>query len=70
MIFNDGNVTYLTEHQFENAKSFVESFIQKWNSEANGGRIIKWTQENTINFGVIVNVQGIVEMHYFSIYFE
>jgi len=70
LIFNDGNVTYLADHQFENAKSFVELFIQKWNSEANGGRIIKWTQENTINFGVIVNVQGVVEMHYFSIYFE
>jgi len=70
IVFLEGNVTYSSIVQFESVRSMIESFIESWGPEASGGRILKWLQNNEFNYGIIVNVQGVVELHYISIYFE
>jgi hypothetical protein len=70
IVFREGNITYSSIVQFESVRSMVESFIESWGPEASGGRILKWSQNNAFNYGIIENVQGVVELHYISIYFE
>jgi hypothetical protein len=68
--FFEGNATYKDEVQRENAQSLLESFVDDWGTKASGNRIIKWYDDNAINYGILVNVQGVVEMHYISIFFQ
>ncbi|MFQ6134336.1 MAG: UPF0182 family protein [Nitrososphaerales archaeon] len=70
VVFFEGNATYVSTAQWEQAQSLVESFIQNWGAEASGARIMKWRQDTAVNYGVLVNVQGVVEMHYIVIFFE
>jgi hypothetical protein len=70
LVFLEGNTTYLSTVHWEQAQSLVESFIENWGAEASGARIMTWRQDRTVNYGVLVNVQGVVEMHYIVIFFE
>ncbi len=70
LVFLEGNVTYLSTAHWEQAQSAVESFIENWSAEASGARIMTWRQDAAVNYGVLVNVQGVVEMHYIVIFFE
>jgi len=69
IVFFEGNTTYKSEAQLENTQSLMVSFIENWGTEASGNRIVKWYDDNRINYGILVNVQGVVEMHYISIFF-
>jgi hypothetical protein len=69
IVFFEGNTTYKDEVQRESAQSLLNSFVDDWGTKASGNRIIKWYDDNAINYGILVNVQGVVEMHYISIFF-
>ncbi len=70
VVFFEGNVTYVSKAQWGEVRSLVESFIQKWGGESSGGRVMRWRQDNAVNYGVLLNVNGVVEMHYVTVYFE
>ena len=70
VVFLEGNVTYTSVLEKENVTSLVTSFVDDWNSSASGDRVLRWRQASAINYGVLVNVNGIIELHYIVISFE
>ncbi len=70
VVFFEGNVTYIYPVEWDQAKFVLDSFIQSWGAEASGDRIMKWRDDRTINYGVLITSQGLVEMHYISVFLE
>jgi hypothetical protein len=70
IVFFEGNVSYISVGNWEQVHEVIESFIQNWGSEASSGKLLKWQQEKLTNYGVLVNVRGIVELHYLTIILE
>ncbi|MGQ9469068.1 MAG: UPF0182 family protein [Nitrososphaerales archaeon] len=65
--FFEGNVSYVSEDQWDTTKSFVDSFIQNWAKDA--GKVLMWSEDSKINFGILINVEGIVELHFITVLF-
>jgi uncharacterized membrane protein (UPF0182 family) len=70
VVFLEGNITYTSALQKEHAVSLVESFAGNWSNAASEGRVLRWRQGSAVNYGILVNVNGIVELHYIAINFE
>jgi uncharacterized membrane protein (UPF0182 family) len=70
IVFLEGNITYVSVLQKEQARELVNSFADRWSDEASGGRILKWREDTIVNYGVLVNIGGIVEMHFVTVHFE
>ncbi len=70
VVFLEGNVTYTEALEKEEATSLVESFVGNWSSAASGDRILRWRQDSAVNYGVLISVNGIVELHYITVNFE
>ena len=63
--FQEAHVKYVQETDFAAAKSAIVDFTAKFAPD--GGRVFEWQKDNTVNFGVLKSVNGIVENHYISI---
>ncbi|MCL4435362.1 MAG: UPF0182 family protein [Thaumarchaeota archaeon] len=70
IVFIEGNVTYASAQDKNQTVSLVKSFLGNWSDVASGERILRWRQDSAVNYGVLVNVKGIVELHYISVSFE
>lgn len=70
IIFFEGNTPYLIKSQLDDAESLALSLIANWGDVASGNRIITWHQDNVVNYGIIVSIEGVVELHYISFIFE
>lgn len=70
IIFFEGLSTYVSTLQFNDTKSLVFTLIDNWGDVASGNRIVTWHDENVIHYGVLVSVEGVVELHYISLIFE
>jgi len=68
--FLEGNSTYISEDQWNGTHSLVSSFIDEWADEAVGDRVMKWREDSAVNYGFLVNVGGVVELHYITVSFE
>jgi len=67
--FQEGEVSYVSEDQWDATKELVNSFIERWGEDAD--KVLMWTENSKINFGVLVDVKGvIVELHYITISLE
>lgn len=66
--FQEGEVNYISEDQWDVARELVNSFIENWGKDAD--KILMWTENSKVNFGVLVNVRGIIELHYITISLE
>jgi len=64
--FSESSVVYKADSDLAQAQSAVHDFIEKFASQG-GGRVFEWRNGTQINFGVLQNVDGIVENHYISI---
>ena len=62
--FLEGEVTYISEEQFDLAANLVNAFIDRWSSQ---GRILMFETDSAVNFGVLVSVDSIVELHHIRI---
>lgn len=63
--FKETQTTYRAEPDLAQAQSAIRDFIQEFVPE--GGRVFEWHEGNVVNFGVLREVDGIVESHYISI---
>jgi uncharacterized membrane protein (UPF0182 family) len=63
--FKEAGTTYKVEIDFKLAQETIAKFIQ--DNPPNNGRIYEWQNGNTVNFGVLKQVGGIVENHYIAI---
>jgi len=46
----------------------LENFIAEWSSRAD--KTLMWQEDSKLNFGVMINIKGIVELHYVSVNLE
>lgn len=63
--FEEARVAYRSEPDLIPAQSAIHGFLLEFVPE--GGRVFEWQEGNVINFGVLREVDGIVENHYVSI---
>ena len=64
--FEEGKVTFFQDSDLEDTKKIVSKFIEDF-VKPRTDRVIVWETENSINFGSIVFVENVPEMHYISI---
>jgi uncharacterized membrane protein (UPF0182 family) len=72
--FQEAFVVYNTDSEFMQASSEIHSFLERFtasNGNNNNIRIYEWQQNdnnnNTVNFGILEQVNGIVENHYITL---
>lgn len=63
--FEEAQAPYRAETELAQAQAAIRGFIQGFVSD--GGRVFEWQEGNAVNFGVLREVDGIVENHYISI---
>ncbi len=61
----EGKAGYLATKDWNATRNLVLGFMEKWGRASD--KILTWSDESKINFGVLVNVRGVVELHYVSI---
>jgi len=64
--FEEGKTTFFQESDLEETKKLVSKFIDDF-VKPRTDRVIVWETDNAINFGSIVFVENVPEMHYISI---
>lgn len=63
--FREAQAAYRLESDLVLAQAAIRDFIQEFAPQ--GTRVFEWQKDTTINFGVLREVDGIVESHYISI---
>ena len=63
--FEEAQASYRAEPDLAQARATIRSFIEGFVSE--GGQVFEWQEGDAVNFGVLREVDGIVESHYISI---
>jgi hypothetical protein len=63
--FRESQATYRADSDLAQAQAAIRSFIQEFAPQ--GTRIYEWQKDSAVNFGVLQEVDGIVENHYISI---
>ena len=51
----------------ETVQSVVDDFINTWMKSFDVTRIYYWTDETSVNYGAVINVNGVSELHYITI---
>ena len=51
----------------ETVQSVVNDFISTWMKSFDVTRIYYWTDETSVNYGAVINVNGVSELHYITI---
>jgi len=64
--FQEGEISFFTETDLEDTKNLVSEFVDKF-VKPRSERVILWEENDILNFGTIVIVDGVAEMHYVSI---
>ncbi len=64
----EGAADYTTVNQWNSTRQLLEEFISTWSAKSD--KILMWQEKSSLNFGVLVNVQGIVELHYITVNLE
>jgi len=63
--FKEAQTTYRTQSDFAQAETAIHTFIERF--VPHGDRVFEWENGTSINFSVLLEVDGIVENHYISI---
>ncbi len=60
------NITYLSENEWMEVKSAINSFIQEYAQNCN--EVYQWSEESgEVNIGVLISERGIVKLYYITI---
>jgi len=63
--FLEGSVTYVSADEWNSTKALLDAFIERW--AVAEGKVLMWQEDSTLNFGVLVNIGGVVELHYITV---
>ena len=66
--FFEGNVSYRSSTQFDSAEKDIISFINTWGKGET--KILYWVEGDKLYFGFMVNVEGVIELHYVTLALE
>ena len=64
--FNEGTISFFTKSDQEDTEKLISEFIDKF-VKPRTNRVILWIEADNVNFGTVVLVQNIPELHYISI---
>ncbi|MGQ9543385.1 MAG: UPF0182 family protein [Candidatus Bathyarchaeia archaeon] len=64
----EGVTDYTSKEQWNSTRKLLEDFIAEWATGAD--KTLMWQENSKLNFGVLINVKGIVELHYISVNLE
>jgi uncharacterized membrane protein (UPF0182 family) len=64
--FEEDKTSFFQESDLEDTKKLVSNFIQNF-VKPRSDRVIVWEKDNAINFGSIVIIENVPELHYISI---
>jgi hypothetical protein len=64
--FEEGKISFFQESDREETEKLISSFIENF-VKPRSDRIIVWEKDNSINFGTVIVVENIPELHYISI---
>ena len=67
LTFNEGELQYLTDLDWEETQNSLNEFIKDWITPRNLSRVLVWQEDSIMNLGTIVIVDGVSELHYISI---
>jgi len=64
----EATAEYTSKEQWNSTRRMLENFIAEWSSRAD--KTLMWQEDSKLNFGVMINIKGIVELHYVSVNLE
>ncbi len=64
--FIEGTAKYLSDEDWVNVQSLLESFLEL-SDGYDVSRVFMWKEDGKVNFGVIVSVEGVLELHYITV---
>lgn len=64
--FLEGSARYLSEEDWINAQAQLNSFLELC-EEHNVSRVFMWVEDSKANFGIMVRIEGLLELHYITI---
>ena len=64
--FKEGEIFYITDTETEDTLELIDTFIDAY-VKPRADRVFMWEDENVVNFGTIINTDGIIELHYISV---
>ena len=68
LAFKEADVDYLSDSDFAKAETIISKFIKGFSSLGGSVSIFEWQTDNKLNFGILKEVNGIIEKnHYVSI---
>ena len=69
--FNEGEITYLLDSDFPAVQTLIDSFVSQFVQPLGTDTVLSWetleSGNSNLNFGVLSNKQGVVELHYIKI---
>jgi len=68
IFFLEGEVSYRSVEQWNATRSVINTFIENWCLKVS--KVLMWSEASKVNFGVLVNVNGVIELHYISVLLE
>jgi hypothetical protein len=63
--FLKGSVEYVSEEDWINVQPLLNSFLEHCD-EYNVSRVFMWTGDGKVNFGIMVRVEEVLELHYIT----
>ena len=63
--FLEGSVTYVSVDQWNSTKALLDSFTERWCLAEE--KVLMWQEDSTVHFGVLVDIRGVVELHYITV---
>ena len=63
--FKEVQASYRNQSDFDQVQTAIQAFIERFVPQ--GGRVFEWQDGTSINFSVLLEVDGIAENHYISI---
>jgi len=62
--FVEGRVRYVSEGDWNSTQAVLSEFLENWVKPDKVSRVFMWTEDSKVNFGIMISVEGVSELHY------
>ena len=64
--FLKGSVKYVSDEDWNNTQALLNSFLELRDA-FDASRVFMWTEDSKVNFGIMVHVEEVLELHYITV---
>jgi len=64
--FLKGSAKYVSDEDWNNTQALLNSFLELRNA-FDASRVFMWTEDSKVNFGIMVHVEEVLELHYITV---